>query len=121
MVRLKAHQTYGYILFAPLCSVGDWNEAMPNLIALVEQARSLPYVDNKRIYLTGNSMGGYGTWALATLRAIGFLTRDDKDMHPGVDVEDEASGVLSYDRRVTKWTKAECWHHKKLKLGTVFV
>ena len=72
MERLQAHQAYGYILLAPLCSVGDWNEAMPNLIALVEQARSLPYVDSKRVYLTGNSMGGYGTWELAILRADWF-------------------------------------------------
>ena len=62
----------GYILIAPHCSRGDWNEWMMSLIHLLKQMRDLPYVDNTRVYLTGNSMGGYGTWALSTLRADWF-------------------------------------------------
>ena len=62
----------GYILLAPHCSRGDWNEWMMSLIHLLEQIRELPYVDKTRVYLTGNSMGGYGTWALSTLRSDWF-------------------------------------------------
>ena len=45
---------------------------MMPLINLVEHVRALPYVDDTCIYLTGNSMGGYGTWELAVLRADRF-------------------------------------------------
>ncbi|MBQ8432192.1 MAG: dienelactone hydrolase family protein [Clostridia bacterium] len=42
------------------------------LIHLVEHARELPYVDATRLYVTGNSMGGYGTWELSLLRPDWF-------------------------------------------------
>ncbi len=57
----------GYILIAPLCKRGNWYEWMDILVRLVETYRETPYVDATRIHLTGNSMGGYGTWMLATL------------------------------------------------------
>ena len=62
----------GYLLLAPLCSVKNWNEVMETLIRLVDTIRNLPYVDITRVYLTGNSMGGYGTWELASLRPDWF-------------------------------------------------
>ena len=61
-----------YILLAPLCPGGDWNEWMKPLVGLVESCRARSYIDKTRIYLTGNSMGGYGTWALACLRPDWF-------------------------------------------------
>ena len=73
-LQLKAHQSRGYILLAPLCSVTNWNEIMASLINLVDYVRSLKYVDVKRVHLTGASMGGYGTWELATLRADWFAS-----------------------------------------------
>ena len=42
------------------------------LIRLVKQMREMPYVDQTRVYLTGNSMGGYGTWSLSMLRPDWF-------------------------------------------------
>ena len=54
-----------YITIAPLCSENTWFDLFEHLIALVKEIASLPYTDEKRIYLTGNSMGGYGTWQLA--------------------------------------------------------
>jgi predicted peptidase len=57
----------GYILLAPLCKRGTWNEWMMLLVGLVEKYRGISYIDETRIHLTGYSMGGYGTWALATL------------------------------------------------------
>ena len=57
----------GYVLLAPLCKRGTWNEWMMLLVRLVEKYRGISYIDETRIHLTGYSMGGYGTWALATL------------------------------------------------------
>lgn len=57
----------GYILIAPLCQRGTWNEQMMPLARLVIKYREASFVDESRIHLTGYSMGGYGTWALATL------------------------------------------------------
>jgi len=57
----------GYILLAPLCKRGNWYQWMSQLARLVEEYREASYIDKTRIHLTGYSMGGYGTWALATL------------------------------------------------------
>lgn len=58
----------GFILIAPHCKSGNWSEWVAVLIRLVEKLRDISYIDETRIYLTGNSMGGYGTWELAGLR-----------------------------------------------------
>ncbi len=71
-LKLKERQKRGYVLLAPLCSVNNWNEVMAYLIKLVDRVRNFEYIDKKRVYLTGNSMGGYGTWELASLRADWF-------------------------------------------------
>ncbi len=73
-LNLSKRQDRGYILFTPLCSVNNWNEVMPTLIKIIEQARELPYIDETRVHLTGNSMGGYGTWELASLRPEWFAS-----------------------------------------------
>lgn len=74
MVNLLARQDErGYILLAPLCpQERDWNEFMSAILRLVGEARALPFVDRTRVYVTGNSMGGYGTWAICTLRPHWF-------------------------------------------------
>ena len=71
---LKRQHARGYILLAPLCRRGNWNEWMTILVHLVETYREIPYIDKTRIHLTGNSMGGYGTWALATLHPYWFAS-----------------------------------------------
>ena len=73
-LNLKMRQERGYILLAPLCGVGNWNEIMASLINLVDHVRNLEYVDMKHVHLTGNSMGGYGTWELACLRSDWFAS-----------------------------------------------
>ena len=70
--NLRLHQDRGYLLAAPLCSVHDWCEVMETVISWIAQLRTLPYVDTHRVYLTGNSMGGYGTWELACIRPEWF-------------------------------------------------
>ncbi|MBE6627820.1 MAG: phospholipase [Ruminococcaceae bacterium] len=73
LAHIRERQTErGFILIAPHCPRGDWNEWMMLLIRLVEYTRELPYVDETRIYITGNSMGGYGTWEFSLLRPDWF-------------------------------------------------
>ncbi len=73
LLKTKEHQnTKGFILLAPHCKNGNWNEWMSVLIRFVEQTRELPFVDKTRVYLTGISMGGYGTWELSILRPDWF-------------------------------------------------
>lgn len=73
-VKLCEHQTRGYVLLAPLCSVNDWNEVMTTLICLVDTYRNAEYIDKKHVHLTGNSMGGYGTWELGSIRPDWFAS-----------------------------------------------
>jgi predicted peptidase len=48
----------------------DWyhepGEPMSSVVALLDSLKALPFIDSSRIYLTGLSMGGYGTWYLLT-------------------------------------------------------
>ena len=54
------------VIFAPQCDrETTWFDNFEKLKAFVKMIRDLPYVDASRIYLTGNSMGGYGSWQLA--------------------------------------------------------
>jgi len=71
---LKRQDARNYILLAPHCQKGNWYEWMFVLIRLIENFREISYIDETRIHLTGISMGGYGTWALATLRPHWFAS-----------------------------------------------
>jgi len=71
---MQRQDARGYILLAPHCKSGDWNEQMMILVHLVETYREISFIDKSRIHLTGNSMGGYGTWALATLHPDWFAS-----------------------------------------------
>ncbi|MCA9040929.1 MAG: prolyl oligopeptidase family serine peptidase, partial [Planctomycetaceae bacterium] len=56
---------FPFILVAPQCPAGYWWH--PNeLDGLLDQLEKKYKVDPDRIYVTGLSMGGYGTWALAS-------------------------------------------------------
>ena len=71
--NLRLHQdSRGFLLAAPLCHCHDWCEEMNSLIDWVAELRALPYVDTDRVYLTGNSMGGYGTWELSCIHPEWF-------------------------------------------------
>ncbi len=72
VANLKKHQDRGFVLLAPLCSVHDWTEVMERVIELVDNTRNSGYIDISRVYLTGNSMGGYGTWELAAIKPQWF-------------------------------------------------
>ena len=65
---LERQNSRGYIFLAPWCNTGNWYEWMQTLIGLVGAMREKPYVDETRLHVTGNSMGGYGTWEFTSLR-----------------------------------------------------
>jgi len=58
-------EDFPFIIIAPQCSENTWFDMWPTLKSLVREISALPYTDETRIYLTGNSMGGYGAWQLA--------------------------------------------------------
>ncbi|MBN2131920.1 MAG: prolyl oligopeptidase family serine peptidase [Sedimentisphaerales bacterium] len=58
-----------FIIVSPQCPTGSWwsgPDQMGTLIALLDEIVEKYRVDESRVYLTGLSMGGYGTWALAS-------------------------------------------------------
>jgi len=64
---VETRKDFPFILVSPQCPEGDWwTEKVEVLINLVDDIAARYRVDKKRIYLTGLSMGGYGTWALAS-------------------------------------------------------
>lgn len=56
---------FPFILVSPQCPQGETWSA-DSLIALLDDVIGRLPVDKSRVYLTGLSMGGYGTWNLAT-------------------------------------------------------
>ena len=62
---IEAGQEFGFIVVSPQCSADGWwtTQALSTLLDNLEQHLQ---VDTSRVYLTGLSMGGYGTWAMAS-------------------------------------------------------
>jgi predicted peptidase len=52
------------VVISPQCPVGEWWNVVI-LDALVDKIAREERIDRDRIYVTGLSMGGFGTWALA--------------------------------------------------------
>ena len=58
-----------FIAVSPQCPEDSfWTAEQDALLALLDEITTGFNVDEKRIYLTGLSMGGYGTWHLASAR-----------------------------------------------------
>lgn len=54
-----------FLVFAPQCREDTWFDVFEQLKAFVSMVQADPRVDPERLYLMGNSMGGYGAWQLA--------------------------------------------------------
>lgn len=61
---IAAGKTFPFIVVSPQCPEGKWWEPY-ELVALLDEIESKYKVDPDRIYVTGLSMGGFGSWALA--------------------------------------------------------
>ena len=62
--KLAEKKDLPFILISPQAQTRGWNPEAVN--GLIDNVRANYRVDPDRVYLTGLSMGGYGTWALAS-------------------------------------------------------
>jgi predicted peptidase len=61
---VEARPNFPFIVVSPQCPADGWWSS-DVLAALLDEVEEKHRVDKKRIYLTGLSMGGFGTWNLA--------------------------------------------------------
>lgn len=61
---IAAGKDFPFIVVSPQCPKGRWWEPM-ELVALLDEIGGKYKVDPDRIYVTGLSMGGFGSWRLA--------------------------------------------------------
>lgn len=61
---IAAGKEFPFIVISPQCPKGKWWEPI-ELVALLDEISSKYKVDPDRIYVTGLSMGGFGSWRLA--------------------------------------------------------
>ncbi|MEZ5980389.1 MAG: prolyl oligopeptidase family serine peptidase [Planctomycetota bacterium] len=64
IARAEADPDFPFVVAAPLCPAGEWWDT-DALAALLDELEATLLVDTSRVYLTGMSMGGFGTWELA--------------------------------------------------------
>ncbi len=68
---VKNGKELGFIIVSPQCPKDtSWDNR--DLIALLDHVQSSYRVDRDRTYLTGLSMGGYGTWSLGLRNPLRF-------------------------------------------------
>jgi predicted peptidase len=74
LVRLvQEGQQFPFIMVAPQCPEDTtWDRNLEALDCLLDEVLRTYPVDTKRIYLTGLSMGGYGTWHWAASQPRAF-------------------------------------------------
>ena len=64
---VENRKDFPFIVVSPQCPTGDWwTDKVEVLINLLDDIVARYKVDKERVYLTGLSMGGYGTWSLAS-------------------------------------------------------
>lgn len=62
---VKAKKDFPFVLVSPQCPAERiWRDE--ELLALLDKVSAERNIDTNRIYLTGLSMGGYGSWSLGT-------------------------------------------------------
>jgi len=62
---IETQPDFPYIVLSPQCPMDTrWPEQIDNVIALLDSALNALRVDHSRVYLTGLSMGGQGSWHL---------------------------------------------------------
>jgi predicted peptidase len=62
-----------FVTVSPQCPTDSvWDDQVDALLALLDEVSAAHPVDPDRVYLTGMSLGGYGTWNLAALHPDRF-------------------------------------------------
>ena len=56
-----------FIIVAPACMDYMWFENFPSNVEFIKSIIAREYVDEKRVYLSGSSMGGYTSWMLSIM------------------------------------------------------
>ena len=70
---IDKQKDFPFIVVSPQCPDNSfWNDEVDMLSNLLDEVCSEYDVDTDRIYLTGLSMGGFGTWALAAAQPERF-------------------------------------------------
>jgi len=62
---VESKPDFPFITVSPQCPLGQWWN-VEDLQQMLEQILKIYRVDTRRIYLTGLSMGGFGTWSWAS-------------------------------------------------------
>ena len=62
---LEKKKSFPFIVVSPLCPNGEYWTDTETLISLLDEIEKHYSIDVSRVYLTGHSMGGFGTWYLA--------------------------------------------------------
>ena len=67
--KVVAHKDFPCMFVMPQCPVNSfWAARVESIIAFIDQLTKEYDIDTNKIYLTGLSMGGYGTWYTAMAR-----------------------------------------------------
>lgn len=70
LVESRWRKLFTGFVIAPQCPKGEsWTGKLDAVESLLDDWRKNQRVDGRRVYVTGLSMGGYGTWALAARRS----------------------------------------------------
>ena len=70
---IEQGREFPFIVVSPQCPAGSWwPYETQKVLALIDEIVETCRVDEKRIYLTGLSMGGFGTWAIASVQPQRF-------------------------------------------------
>jgi predicted peptidase len=68
---VKQKREFPFLIVSPQCPAGQrWDNTA--LLALLDDVIARHRVDTNRVYLTGLSMGGYGTWSLGSVHPERF-------------------------------------------------
>jgi predicted peptidase len=71
--KIANGEHFPFVIVSPVCHDDSWwTIHMAQLNALLDEIIQIYNIDEKRVYLTGLSMGGYGTWELATMHPEKF-------------------------------------------------
>ena len=62
----EKYESFPFIMIAPQCNLNTWFDHFETLRRFVRMIAESGFSDEARIYVMGNSMGGYATWQLAT-------------------------------------------------------